>query len=318
MELPRRNSRFAGPLGAALKFDLNDFSWAVWGDAMVTLSHFVWLAALALFLSSCSSQGTIDLRGKITVPYRYDNPHTACAHCHGTARPKGKLPLFPPGTDPSQYCLDCHKYSVNHHPVDFVPASPINPSFPLFSGEVKCLTCHQIHGGPDHKGSLGLLRGGPYAERRKVCFDCHTQELLVKINPHKMLDEEGKRSSVNGQLVCLLCHSLKPDLAKDSADTVLFNADIAFLCWRCHPQMHGDVIEKHFLVAPSDDFLATMKKAVAGGKFNLPLVPRKRITCTTCHNPHQRGVIPLGPAAAGADSLHRLRDANVCAGCHKN
>jgi hypothetical protein len=34
----------------------------------------------------------------------------------------------------------------------------------------------------------------------------------------------------------------------------------------------------------------------------LPIVPRERITCSTCHNPHQTGVIQREAAAKGADT----------------
>ena len=77
--------------------------------------------------------------------------------------------------------------------------------------------------------------------------------------------------------------------------------------------MHSADLRKHFLVVPSEKMSLYLK---AGGRYALPLVPRSRITCSTCHNPHQEGVIFPGPAAAGADSLHRLRDENICMGCH--
>jgi len=51
----------------------------------------------------------------------------------------------------------------------------------------------------------------------------------------------------------------------------------------------------------------------------LPLDADGKMTCVTCHNPHQKGVIPPERAAAkGADSKfrHRLPD-KMCTECHQ-
>jgi predicted CXXCH cytochrome family protein len=174
-----------------------------------------------------------------------------------------------------------------------------------------------MHGGPEHFGTPKLLRGRAYNDRRRICFDCHKEDQYTDLDPHIMKDDSGNHRVVNGKPVCLTCHDVEPDPTKATANTVLFKADIGFLCWRCHPSMHGDFFEQHFLATPSDEFLAYMNRAEIREKFTLPLVPRGRITCSTCHNPHQEGIISFGPAAAGADSSHRLRDENVCVGCHR-
>ena len=276
----------------------------------------VWLILSTAVMASCSFPGPSSGLGKLVNPDGYNNPHTDCAHCHESIPAKDTTAPFPKDVDPSGYCLDCHDYSVNHHPVNIVPAIPTTASFPLFNGKVTCLTCHEIHGGPQHAGTPKLLRGGPYADRRAICFGCHTQERYAKIDPHIMQDRFGNRTMIDGKVVCLFCHVAQPDPSQDTANTVLFRADINFLCWRCHPQMHGGFLDKHFLVTPSEEFLKSMNRPAVQENFTLPLVPRGRITCSTCHNPHQQGIISYGPAAAGADSLHRLRSNNICAACH--
>jgi predicted CXXCH cytochrome family protein len=269
-------------------------------------------------LASCSLSGLISRQYDVVDANKYDNPHTSCTDCHETPNPKGEKALFPPETDPSKICLNCHNYRVNHHPTDFVPAAPLKAVFPLYNGKVTCLTCHDNHGGFQHKGTPKLLRGGPYANPRKICFDCHTDEQYAHINPHLMQDNEGNRLLVDGAPVCLKCHELSPDPTKDKANSVLFRADIGFLCWRCHPLMHDrDFLAKHYLVVPSDEMLMNMNRPDVREKFTLPLVPRGRITCSTCHNPHQKGIITYEPAASGADSLYRLRSGNICDACHK-
>ena len=131
-------------------------------------------------------------------------------------------------------CLKCHQYRENHHPVDFVPAHSSNFPFPLYEGKVECLTCHI----ENHRGSeLHMLRGGPYSSRREICFKCHYEEDYAQIYPHSMLDNEGKIIEVNGKPVCVVCHVTTPDPTVDRTKDVLFRADVAFLCWRCHSLM---------------------------------------------------------------------------------
>lgn len=270
---------------------------------------------LATILASCSLQTLI---GPERAPY--NNPHTSCVQCHATERPQPGSALFKPGTDPSSLCLTCHDYKENHHPVDFAPADPSAFPLPLFNGEVRCLTCHEIHGGPGGEGTPKLLRGGPYGDRRTICFKCHSSEAYADIDPHIMLSDEGKVREVSGKPVCLLCHSKEPDPAVDRTNDVKFRADVGFLCLRCHPPMAmpGNFIGKHFLVKPSPETLRNMRETEEKLIVIFPLVPRGRITCSTCHNPHQKGVISREAAAKGADAAARLRLLSICSGCHQH
>ena len=221
------------------------------------------------------------------------------------------------GADPSASCLNCHDYKENHHPVDFVPADASRFPFPLFAGKVRCLTCHEIHGGPGNKGTPKLLRGGPYTEdRRVICFQCHSSERYAAINPHLMLDEKNNYRAVNGKPVCLLCHSQMPDPEIDYTENVRFRADVGFLCWRCHPPMPDPFFSTHFLRKPSAATLEAMHQSEERDMVILPMVPRERITCSTCHNPHQQGVIQHEAAAKGADRKSRLRLPSLCVACH--
>ena len=219
------------------------------------------------------------------------------------------------GTDLTSKCLECHNYWDNHHPIGIVPSNPTNYPFPLYNGKIMCLTCHIS----DHLESANLLRGGPYVDRREFCFKCHAEGKYAKINPHIMLDSNGKVRSLNGQPVCLFCHSAKPNPATDRTGDVLFRADVAFLCWRCHPPMANPMFfEEHFLVTPSMVMRRFMEEQEQRLLVTIPLVPRDRITCSTCHNPHQKGVILYGPSARGADSPRRLRlpADEICIVCH--
>ncbi len=220
------------------------------------------------------------------------------------------------GPDLTSKCLECHKYWENHHPIGIVPSDPTNFHFPLYNGKIMCLTCHI----EDHLGGgVNLLRDGPYVDRRDFCFKCHAKGKYSKIDPHIMLDGRGNVLNVAGRPVCLFCHAVKPDPETDRTGDVLFKADVAFLCWRCHPPMtNPKFFKEHFLVTPSMEMRRFMEGQEQRLQVTMPLVPRDRLTCSTCHNPHQKGVILYGPSARGADTPSRLRlpASTICDACH--
>jgi predicted CXXCH cytochrome family protein len=244
------------------------------------------------------------------------HPNILRAQQHSVSVPT--LPLsVPAGTDLQAKCLECHNdYRENHHPIGVAPPNAESYPFPLYNGKITCMTCHT----DDHaSGGIGFLRGGPYKDRREVCFKCHSQEEYANIDPHIMLDKGGKIRSVNGRPVCLFCHSILPDPATDRTKDVRFRADVAFLCWRCHPVMASPTFFKtHFLKKPSVEMGNYIKEKEQLMLVTIPLVPRDRITCSTCHNPHQKGVILYGPSASGADQEYRLRlpEGKLCTVCH--
>ena len=252
-----------------------------------------------------------------------DSTHTSCMSCHRMQPENITVSnLFPEGIDPSSVCLDCHHYSENHHPVNFVPdrdlQAPGREYFPLFNGEMRCLTCHRVHGGEGLAGRPKLLRGGPYTYRNDICFICHDKDVNQRVDPHRMINDKGEIRNINGKPACLFCHGEVPDQTADNF-IISLKADVAFICWRCHRPMTNDSFFRgHFLVKPKKRTLDFMRRVQAEDGVSFPLLNRDRITCSTCHNPHQAGVIADGPAQAGADAPHRLRmpEGSVCAGCH--
>jgi len=269
---------------------------------------------LAALLLSCSLSTPVEEQS--ATAQAPSGNHTACVNCHVSEHAQPGRPALLAGFGPSDTCLYCHDYAINHHPVNFAPARAVNPQLPLYDGEIKCLTCHEMHGGEGLSGTPKLLRGGPYADRRESCFGCHDQEAYEAINPHRMLDGEGNIRDIDGKPVCLQCHSVKPNPVVDRTNDVRFRADVAFLCWRCHPPMPGVFFDQHFLVKPEPEMRAVMREAENRHQVIFPLVPRDRITCSTCHNPHQEGIMVHPGAAAGADEKSRLRLKDNCSACH--
>jgi hypothetical protein len=81
--------------------------------------------------------------------------------------------------------------------------------------------------------------------------------------------------------------------------------------------MPGIFFSQHFLVEPSAQTLHNIRETEERLLVILPLVPRGRITCSTCHNPHQKGVIQHEAAAKGADAYAKLRLSSICFACHR-
>ena len=281
--------------------------------------HLTLLLAILLVLSS-----SCGLRHSINPAASHKPKHSACVTCHRTVDPSADGPagdVFPQGSEPADFCLDCHHYSANHHPVDVQPKALSSKgtlsSFPLYDGKITCLTCHVAHVGPGLEEPRKLLRGGPYADRRDICFRCHFAEDYAAVNPHRMLDPDGGIRQIAGEPVCLLCHREQP--RRDSLpEDVTFQADIAFLCWRCHPPMPGAFLQKHFQRKPREKTRLIMQHTEHARDITLPLTGDGAISCSTCHNPHQEGVLERRPAQAGAGTPGKLRLAGgiMCSACH--
>jgi cytochrome c553 len=92
------------------------------------------------------------------------------------------------------------------------------------------------------------------------------------------------------------------------------------LCQRCH-QIEGNHPGNfdHMAAPPSAKALAHMAVMERTYDIILPLAKDGRMTCITCHNPHERGVIATGkPSAKGADSRYRERLPGIlCIKCHQ-
>jgi hypothetical protein len=283
------------------------------------------LLSILLFGSSCISMERVV---KKDAPIRVKPAtHAACYVCHRTTAPasSGTAQPFADGVDPSSFCLDCHHYETDHHPINIVPgaeyAKSSMQSFPLFDGQVRCLTCHKAHvdAGKNKLGeSTRLLRGGPYADVREMCFKCHYEEHYAEINPHSMLTPDNNIKNVKGKPVCLLCHAEKPDPMGDP-EAVTFRADVAFLCWRCHATMMGTFMSKHFHAKPKQDTIETLRGTEQERMIVLPLAKDGMLTCSTCHNPHQKGVIVRAAVSTGADVRRKLRMPKeaICSACHR-
>lgn len=249
-----------------------------------------------------------------------------CLECHEKLPVSTKEKFLKYGGDFKQLCR-CHYESdqFHAHPVNFAPSEKSNvkipKKFPLPDGKVSCTTCHDIviqcrDSREDKiftKGQM-FLRGAPHKTRTDICFQCHDRAKYRKYNPHEQIDK-------NGEVVkqkCFYCHSELPDEKKTTSEDAKLVGDFGALCMGCHHKAAKQVLHMRHLRKPSDEILAHIRSLQTEFNIVLPLDGDGKITCVTCHNPHQKGLIPdtrAGAKGAGEKHRHRLTD-NMCMRCH--
>ncbi|MBI4849732.1 MAG: hypothetical protein HY808_14375 [Nitrospirae bacterium] len=253
-----------------------------------------------------------------------------CTECHDKTPQQGGDTFLKFGGDYTQLCK-CHGYTPGTyiHPVEIIPSeekkAKIPKDFPLPGGKVSCLTCHDMYLQCQlNPRALSLnkrfLRGAPYVSRTMLCFRCHDEKKYTMLDPHNQINEAGAIIVDK----CLYCHTEKPDEKRATFQEVKLIGDLEVLCFRCHfkqSQLHP--INANHLRTPSDKTLMTMKESEKKYGIILPLNYEGKITCPTCHNPHEKGIIPgEKPSSQGASEKYRLRLAGrnlqICVACHKD
>lgn len=260
------------------------------------------------------------------------NPHwkeVLCIACH-TEEPRSEEANLRFNGDINKLCDRCHngKFARRDvHPVGVVPSEAVKipPGMPLRDSKITCLTCHDssLQEGGEGIDSIGksnpkFLRDG-FSVRNEFCFRCHLAEEYEQMNAHLQLDEWGEIRAQS----CLFCHSSPPNLKVIGIEYVGFNTEsLDDYCTSCHGS--DSFFENHprgpHLVEPSDLVLEAIETSVDRIGVELPLY-EGMITCATCHNPHEEGVIRIEAAAKGSSNPSRLRLGNsmmLCTGCHTN
>jgi len=169
----------------------------------------------------------------------------------------------------------------------------------------------------------------PVKEKEKPPYS-RDEAVLTIINPHEQIDDEGHVL----WRTCLVCHTEVPDIRKK---TTIKNVKIKYadedfnrLCKACHtvrihPASEGinvtmaDMEAPNHLVEPSKAVYLSIRLTKKEVPMMMPLNPANgKIICVTCHNPHERGLLP-GRADWGGDSLVRLRTMglDICQYCHR-
>jgi cytochrome c553 len=293
----------------------------------LTLILFILLVSPVSIIFAQEDANTASLLPE-TVDLHYSDKY--CIECHEQKPQKGGNTYLKHNGDFTQLCR-CHGYTPGTyiHPVNVVPSEDkralIPDDFPLVNDQVTCVTCHdmylQCQKNPKFKVlNRRFLRGAPYVSRTTLCFRCHDEKKYTMLDPHNQLTETGAIISDK----CLYCHLEKPDEKTATFKEVKLIGQIEVLCFRCHykqSQLHP--INANHLVKPTSQIIENMKDSEAKFGIILPLNYEGNITCPTCHNPHERGVIPRDMASSkGASEKYRLRLAGaklqICVACHKD
>lgn len=219
------------------------------------------------------------------------------------------------------------------------------PDFPLEDGRLTCLSCHNatLRCTMDPAVNAGnplFLRGSIVEITGDYCFRCHTREHYRPVNAHDQMETDQIKEDG-----CLWCHVNIPDRNTTVSKGALSNLrnSASGICVNCHFVGPNHPVEgKHMGSTPSSDLLFFMAAAEIRDRMNIPFasllemvrasgrMPRQipldeqnRITCYTCHNPHEKDLLPASnPHTVGAEPdkavTHRLRirQGSVCSVCH--
>ncbi len=264
---------------------------------------------------------TSDPKARISNNYYIHYTGKDCKECHEKTPEKGGRTFLKYGGDFEELCR-CHYNSPGSlvHPSEIAPSKgktgKIPAEFPLRNGELSCGTCHDIYlqcqKGP--KKNTFFLRGSPYKKRTDFCFKCHNEKSYEMQDVHDQLNAEGDMLVEK----CRYCHTEPPDVKQTRFKDIKLLDNSEAICQGCHVIAGNHSGNYNHLVKPSKKALATMKRMEIEFGIILPLYDGK-ITCMTCHNPHEKGVIPAElPSAKGADSKFRHRLPGIlCQECHK-
>lgn len=219
------------------------------------------------------------------------------------------------------------------------------PDFPLERGTLTCLSCHEV--APDCRGERtekpsghNLLRGPPAYDPLTFCSCCHAPEDYRPCNAHDQM-EAGKPKSDT----CAWCHTGAPqtDARWEEGGSYDLRAASDRLCRNCHRVAEGHPVVAHLRAVPPPEMMWYMSAREMQSKMRLPFeqlleyvratkrMPRSipldengRITCYSCHNPHERGLLPeVHPRSVGADAKKaahhrvRVREGKLCVACHQ-
>ncbi len=151
--------------------------------------------------------------------------------------------------------------------------------------------------------------------RTDICFKCHEKDEYRIFDPHNQLNENGDIIAEK----CLYCHIEKPDEINATYQDVKFIANPGLLCQRCHGEQRNHPANAPHLLIPSVKILTLMKEGEQLFGIIFSLDKDGKIICSTCHNPHEKGVIPAGrfeAKGAGREFKHRVPD-KMCIVCHE-
>lgn len=283
------------------------------------------------------------------------NPHwkrEACDQCHAMQAGKAQ-PIAPEKVD--EVCVKCHdgrQAAVEFHPVGGAldPARFTHPKdWPVVDNRLICTTCHDVKmtcGETVVRVAANRMFLREYqsgrSQSKPFCQNCHQEAAYKKLNPHVMV--LGEKDEIIEDK-CLFCHNRPLDrkAMTRTGDSAL-KAEQAKLCRDCHTQHKDPMQQEHvgIKVSPTTEARifaretmgfngrlsdASLEKIVKAGQKPTRMVPGKdgTILCSTCHNPHEKGVFPPGSVLSyramwikgDGQTISPVRGQAWCRHCHE-
>lgn len=206
------------------------------------------------------------------------------------------------------------------------PLPTIEPGTDIISPPYNETGWHKVHKRTPNK----LFLTKKPSRKTDICLNCHDKDNKI-FDPHTQINSRGEVIKEK----CLYCHQEKPDEQKATFEThkdeVKFKSDIESLCMGCHSRIYqlAHPVNAGHILKPSVDMLSRMKSSEIKFRIILPLDYEGKIMCATCHNPHERGVMPNERTASrGSSEKFRVRLPNtaytrvsakmdkICLTCH--
>lgn len=224
------------------------------------------------------------------------NPHGSpdhCDSCHLPLEPVAApgpgapgLPNETPAAAPTvgaampnvATCRGCHP-TADMHPVGMKPNKEHVPSgWPLEDGKVVCSTCHEE---PAHGGKVNTVapyhRGGPYPNKRDICWTCHERKPFERTDPHHPVTRRDTTSPT-----CSVCHTVAPKPGATVEKSRLRLTPDETCSATCHQGTIHSGVPEHLGVVVPPEMLAKLPPT-----FALP--DDGKIACYTCHEVHGDG-----------------------------
>jgi hypothetical protein len=304
----------------------------------------------AVFLAGSVWSGLAISKQAEPAPNPHGNPKL-CSACHTSAARSPATVRFAGNT--LQLCRSCHDgqlAAAETHPVGMAPSAQmarrIGSLFPLENGMLSCVSCHDVTrhcrlGRPSASHNRSLLRGGPVSHPIAFCYQCHDRNNYRPFNAHDQLEADKIKTDT-----CAWCHVGIPDVSSrpPEGDSYALRSESFGVCNNCHLVSKGHPTgDPHMSARPSAEMiwhmsayemqpqmhvpLKQLKKYVRAAKRrprSIPLDEKGRITCYSCHNPHEKGLLPSwNLRSVGAEpkqaTNHRLRAHGriACRACHQ-
>jgi hypothetical protein len=249
------------------------------------------------------------------------NPHGGrafCFVCHQVPIREGEEIRFAGGKENIALCNECHlRPGIRRAPHVVDVGSKEGTwrmdylGYPLKQGKLVCSTCHdEVSHGKKDPANPRFLRGGPYTDNDAFCYRCHLEDREQRNNPHRQIDGFGRIR----REACRVCHKNDPDTSKSLPANRAMVGEESAICAMCHElRPHPSV--NHMVRLPQN-MVRLKDEYEKRHQVTLPLREDGFIQCSTCHNPHAKGILK-GAAGVGGGSRYRVPDfREMCAPCH--